>query len=169
MLRERKKERGKTYATMGQDIVRLTRRVYKGAPELADMEGKDYFIWALPDKLRVAVAAVYTTTVNECIDLFNWVCVILDTDEESSHSKRVRIVRRGNVKKKNDQKNQSSDKKDPKTTERCWEGISVQNILHSNPRRILEQKNPPHLRNPQWEMTMGPSNQVDYGPRDKFE
>ena len=39
-LRERTRQKDETYASMGQDILSLARRVYKGAPDLVDREGK---------------------------------------------------------------------------------------------------------------------------------
>ena len=77
-LRERTRQKDETYASMGQDILRLARRVYKGAPDLADGEGKEYFLRALLSQLRVAVAAANPLTANECIDHVNRLCVVLD-------------------------------------------------------------------------------------------
>ena len=78
------------YASMGPDILRLARRVYKGAPHLADGEGKDYLLRALPSQLRVAVAAANPLTVNECIDHVNRLCVMLDPEDEGNTPKKVR-------------------------------------------------------------------------------
>ena len=86
-LRERRKEKDETYASMGQDILRLARKVYKEAPDLADREGKDYFLRALPSNLRVAVAAANPVTVNECIDHGNRLCVVLDPGDEGNAPK----------------------------------------------------------------------------------
>ena len=91
-LRERTRQPDETYASMGQDILRLARRVYKGAPDLADREGKDYFLRALPSQLRVAVAAANPSTVNECIDHVNRLCVVLDPEDEGNLPKQVRWV-----------------------------------------------------------------------------
>ena len=95
---------------MGQDILRLARRVYKGAPDLADREGKDYFLRALPSQLRVAVAAANPLTVNECIDHVNRLCVVLDPEDEGNLPKKVRLANN----KPSDNKpsdNKSSDNK----------------------------------------------------------
>ena len=75
---------------MGQDILRLARRVYKGAPDLADREGKEYFLRALLSQLRVAVAAANPLTANECIDHVNRLCVVLDPEDEGNAPKRAR-------------------------------------------------------------------------------
>ena len=88
-LRERTRQKDETYASMGQDILRLARRVYKGAPDLADREGKDYFLRALPSQLRVAVAAANPLTVNECIDHVNRLCVVVDPEDEGIAPKRA--------------------------------------------------------------------------------
>jgi hypothetical protein len=93
-LRERKKQKNESYATMGQEIQRLAKRVFKGAPMLAEREGRDYFIRALPTTLRVAVAACNPSTVNECIDHVNRLSAILDTEDEYSETKRARWVDR---------------------------------------------------------------------------
>jgi hypothetical protein len=89
---DRRKQKGDTYATKGLDIQKLARRVSKGAPELADREGQDYFICALPNNLRVAVAASNATMVNECIDHVNTLCAILDTDEEYGETKEAKWI-----------------------------------------------------------------------------
>ena len=47
-LKECWREKGETYADVGQDILRLARRVYKTAPDLAEKEACDYFVRALP-------------------------------------------------------------------------------------------------------------------------
>ena len=67
-------------------------RVYKTAPDLAEREACDYFVRALPPNLKMAVAAQDPHTVNDCIDLINKLCVILDTDEDLNEIKKVRRV-----------------------------------------------------------------------------
>ena len=56
--------------------------MYKSAPELAEKEARDYFVRALPSNLKMAVAAQGPQTVNDCIDIINKLCVILDTNED---------------------------------------------------------------------------------------
>ena len=62
-------------------------------------------MWTVPDKLRVTVAAANPTTAKQYSDHVNWLCVILDPDEETNDSKMVRMVGKD--------KNQSSDDEDP--------------------------------------------------------
>ena len=66
--------------------------MYKGVPELAEREGRDYFIRALPNQLIMAVAAANPLTVNGCMDHVNRLCVNLDTEEAVNEFKRVRRV-----------------------------------------------------------------------------
>ena len=91
-LRERRKEKGETYADLGQEILRLARRVYKTAPDLAETEARDFFVRALPPTLRLAVAARDPDNVGDCVDLINKLCVMLDTDEELNEIKKVRRI-----------------------------------------------------------------------------
>lgn len=68
---------------MGQDILGLAKRVYAGAPELAEREGRDYFIGALPQQLKMAVAALCK------------LCVTFDTSEDDGEFKKARRVGNG--------------------------------------------------------------------------
>ena len=43
---------------MGQEILRLARRVFKTAPDLAETEARDYFVRALPPSLRLSVPEI---------------------------------------------------------------------------------------------------------------
>ena len=66
-LRSRRKEPEESYAHLAQDIQRLVRRVYRGAPVLAEEEARDAFLWALPDGImRCMVTAAYSRTLTEC-------------------------------------------------------------------------------------------------------
>jgi hypothetical protein len=121
-LRERRKEKGESYAHLGQDILRLTRRVYKGAPALAEQESRDAFIRALPSNLRMAVAAANPLTLNECIDNVTQLCAIMDPDEDTVEtSKRVRRVNKGQQ-----QKTETNEEKESETGPKisklwCWD------------------------------------------------
>ena len=77
---------------MGQDIPGLAKRVYAGAPALVETEGRDYFVRALPPQLKMAVAASNPSTITECIDLVNKLCVMLDTCEHDTDFKKARRV-----------------------------------------------------------------------------
>ena len=88
-LKERKRERGETYADLGQDILRLAHRVYKTAPEMAEREARDYFICALSPQLKMDVAARDPVTVNQCVGIM---CVMLDLDEDLQEFKKVRRI-----------------------------------------------------------------------------
>lgn len=78
-LRDRTKQKGETYRALGQDIQKLARRVFKGAPDLIDREGRDSFIRALPPDLKVAVAVTNPRTVDECMAHMDRLCAVLDT------------------------------------------------------------------------------------------
>ena len=66
-LRSRKKEPEESYAHLAQDIRRLARRVYLGAPRLAEEEARDAFLQALPDgMMRCMVTAANPRTLTEC-------------------------------------------------------------------------------------------------------
>ena len=115
-LRDRRKQKGETYAEVGQDILRLATRVYKGAPDVAEREGRDYFIRTLPPQLRMAVAAADPVTVNDCIDMVTRLCVTLDTDEESSDFRKVRRVGQVAAVAEEEQKPQTSQ-----NPVNCWD------------------------------------------------
>jgi hypothetical protein len=91
-LKERKREKGESYADVGHDMLRLARRVYKDAPDHAEKEARDHFLRSLSPQLKLAVAARGPTSMKECVDIVNKMCVMLDLDEDSSEFKRVRRV-----------------------------------------------------------------------------
>ena len=79
-LRKRRKQKGETYRHMGQEILRLASRVYRGAPGMVDEESKEQFIRALLENLRLAVAASNPRTMEESVENVTQLCAILDTD-----------------------------------------------------------------------------------------
>ena len=88
-LKERRKEKGETYADLGQEILRLARRVFKTAPDLAETEARNYCVRALPPSLRLYVAARDPENVGACVDIINYLCVMLDTDEELNEINKI--------------------------------------------------------------------------------
>ena len=68
LLRTRVKIQGETYEHLAQDLMRLSHRVFRGAPHLAEQEARDAFIKALPAGLRCPIAAANPRTLSECVD-----------------------------------------------------------------------------------------------------
>lgn len=122
-LKKRTKQKGETYSALGDDVIRLARRVYKDSPELAEREGKDAYIQALPHNLRLPVAASNPATVGDCVEIVERLCSVLDTSEGGAGAKVVRRVDgdskgKGNAKKKPSQ-NETGKKDRPNVF--CWD------------------------------------------------
>ena len=67
---------------MGQDIAKLARRIYITAPDVAASEVKDAFIQALPDDLKLEVAAGNPPTLRVCIENVIQLCSVMNRDEK---------------------------------------------------------------------------------------
>ena len=67
LLRSRTKTREESYKHLAQDLMRLSHRVYRGAPHLVKQEARDAFVKALPAGLRCPIAAANPRTLNECV------------------------------------------------------------------------------------------------------
>ena len=78
-LKKRTKQKGETYNALGDDISRLARCVYKDSPGLAEREGKDAYIQALPMNLRLPVAAANPQTVQDCMEVVERLCSVVET------------------------------------------------------------------------------------------
>lgn len=119
-LRQRVKQKGETYHTLGDDVIRLARRVYKCSPELANREGIDAYIQALPANLRLSVASANPSTVRECVELVERLCSVLDQNEMEVETKRVRRV--GSNNNSNNSNNQSNNQqRSSQNTGWCWD------------------------------------------------
>ena len=90
-LRSRKKKKDEYWSQLGHDISKLTHRIYTNAPEVAARESNDCFLRALPDQLRIAVAADNPLTLKECIQNVTQTCAMLDI-EEKEVPKRVNFA-----------------------------------------------------------------------------
>jgi hypothetical protein len=95
-LKQRVKQKGETYHALGDDVIRLARRVYKCSPALADREGTDAYIQALPQNLRLPVASANPSTVRECVELVERLCTVIDQNELDVEARRVRRVNTSN-------------------------------------------------------------------------
>ena len=78
---------------MGHVIFKLATRLYLGAPNLTQEESKDYFWRALPENLKLAVAATNAETLDECRESVNSLCALIDTEEDIIHrAKSIRVI-----------------------------------------------------------------------------
>ena len=93
VLRTRVKLQGETYEHLAQDLMRLSHRVFRGAPHLAEQEARDAFIKALPPGLRCPIAAANPHTLNECVDNMTQMRAVLgDADVDQYGQVNVQTV-----------------------------------------------------------------------------
>ena len=84
---------GETYEHLAQDLMRLSHRVFRGAPHLAEQEARDAFIKALPPGLRCPIAAANPHTLNECVDNVTQMRAVLgDADVDQYGQVNVQTV-----------------------------------------------------------------------------
>jgi hypothetical protein len=81
MLRSRKKQPGETFEHLAHDIRALAKRVFRNVAPLVEEESRDAFIKALPDNLRLPVAASNPKTLDECLDNVTHMCSLMDSTE----------------------------------------------------------------------------------------
>ena len=79
-FRMRKKKPEESYAHMAQDIARLARRIYRGDPQMAEVEAREQFVKGLPSRIRIAVAAANPRTLDDCVDSVSQLQIVLDTE-----------------------------------------------------------------------------------------
>ena len=88
MLRDRQKQKGESWAHLGQDIHKLAKRVYITSPEIAEREAKDCFIRTLPEKLRMAIITANPPTLRDCIIKVEQLCAMMDME---GHQDPIRV------------------------------------------------------------------------------
>ena len=81
-LKNRRKLKDESWNQMGQDIAKLARRIYITAPDVAESEAKDAFIQALPEDLKLVVAAGNPPTLRDCIENVTQLCSVMNRDEK---------------------------------------------------------------------------------------
>jgi hypothetical protein len=59
----------------------MAKRVFRNVPPLVEEESRDAFIKALPENLRLPVAASNPKTLDECLDNVTHMCSIMDSTE----------------------------------------------------------------------------------------
>jgi hypothetical protein len=91
-LRNRKKKKDESWTQLGQDIARLTSRIYVNAPEVAARESRDSFLRALPEDLRLSVTAANPKTLQDCIQSVTQTYAVLDIDEKGTPKSRTNFT-----------------------------------------------------------------------------
>ena len=87
-LLNRKKRKDESWQRMADDISRLAGRVFAGAPSVVTREAKDAFICALPDNLRMAIAATNPATISDCVANVTQLCSVMNIDDITSGWKK---------------------------------------------------------------------------------
>ena len=82
-LKDRRKLKEESWNQMGQDIAKLARRIYITAPDVAESEAKDAFIRALPEDLKLVVAAGNPPTLRDCIDNVTQLCSVMNREDKA--------------------------------------------------------------------------------------
>ena len=88
-LANRKKKRDETWQQMSDDIYRMAGRIYAGAPSVIAREAKDAFLKAIPDHLRMSVAASNPETLRDCVDKVSLACYAMNYDEQGNKRSSV--------------------------------------------------------------------------------
>ena len=88
-LANRKKKRDETWQQMSDDIYRMAGRIYAGAPGVIAREAKDAFLKAIPDHLRMSVAASNPETLRDCVDKVSLACYAMNYDEQGNKRSSV--------------------------------------------------------------------------------
>jgi hypothetical protein len=88
-LTNRRKQKEETWQHMAEDMLRLSKTVYAGAPELSEREARDAFIKALPENLRFSIAAANPTRLSDCVNNVTQLCALVNIDEEETSSQKV--------------------------------------------------------------------------------
>jgi hypothetical protein len=90
MLRERRREKNETYADLGQDMLRLARRIYPDDLDRAEKEARNHLIRSLPTHLRIPLATREFRGVWDIIEAISKMSDTLDADEDMNEIKKVR-------------------------------------------------------------------------------
>ena len=100
-LANRKKRRDETWQQMSDDIYRMAGRIYAGSPSVIAREAKDAFLKAIPDHLRMSVAASNPETLRDCVDKVSLACYAMNYDEQGNKRSSVNFsgATRGNYSK----------------------------------------------------------------------
>ena len=88
-LANRKKRRDETWQQTSDDIYRMAGRIYAVAPSVIAREAKDAFLKAIPDHLRMSVAASKSETLRDCVDKVSLACYAMNYDEQGNKRSSV--------------------------------------------------------------------------------
>lgn len=84
-LLKRRKAKDESWQHMAEDMYRLAKSVYNGDEKLAEREAKFLFIRALPDNLRIHIAASNPHTLADAVANVTQLCAIEDIAEKQTH------------------------------------------------------------------------------------
>jgi len=87
-LLNRRKSKDESWQHMAEDMYRLAKSVYNGSAELAEREAKFLFIKALPDNLRIHIAAANPPTLTDAVANVTQLCAIEDITDRKLQSIR---------------------------------------------------------------------------------
>ena len=96
--------------------------MYKDSPKLAEREGKDAYIQALPSTLCLPVAAANPLTVRDCLEVIERLSCMTDLPDDPATIKKVRRVNQDSSDRKNGKSNSNSGGgKKGQSTLLCWD------------------------------------------------
>ena len=82
-----------------------------------------FFFRALPQHLRLSVAAQDPETVSDCVEIICKLCIMIDNDEDLNEVKKIRRVDKPRAKKGSygGTTSQNSDRNAADSTTLCWD------------------------------------------------